>query len=71
MNDFVRGKLGGYLRRDDFGRVFVDTCETDKEHLLNKHGCRKYLTDILVPEELLGKNVRISFEIRFTTCTEN
>lgn len=50
----------GYLGRDQFGRVYLDTCASNEEHLKNhidgkeRPGCRSYIED-LFPEELMGK----------------
>lgn len=69
----------GYLRRDSFGRVFIDECPTDEVHLTSpppegqeRHTCRKYVDDILlVPEEHLGKRVEIIYELRIKTVKES
>lgn len=73
------GKTEGYLRKDTFGRVYIDTCPSDEEHLLVKlpagqerRNCRKYLDDILlVPDANYGKRVRLIYQIRIIPCTEN
>ena len=55
-------EMVGYLGRDDFGRVYLDTCKTNEEHLKNpvegkeRPGCRKYVED-MIPNHLLGKRV--------------
>lgn len=73
----THGKLQGYLRRDSFGRLFIDKCQTDDTHLTVKTegnerpGCRTYLEDVLVPDGVLEKNVQVYFEIRIKPCTEN
>lgn len=67
----IQGKLEGYLRRDQFGRVFIDTCQSDEEHLTSaqpegqeRHTCRKYLADLFpVSDNVPGKRVKISYEI--------
>lgn len=52
----------GYLGRDAFGRIYLDTCETNEAHLKNqvagkeRPGCRTYIED-LFPESLLGQRV--------------
>lgn len=72
------GKVQGYLRRDGFGRTFIDRCPDDETHLTHKTdpgverpGCRKYLDDLLVPEESLGQNVTIVYDLRIIPKTEN
>jgi hypothetical protein len=52
----------GYLGRDEFGRVYVDTCKTNEEHLQNRHGCRKYIED-LFPAEWVGRYVLVSMSL--------
>lgn len=54
--------LVGYLSRDTFGRVYIDTCATNEQHLLNRHGCRKYIED-LVPEKFVGKKVFLAVTV--------
>ena len=73
------GKLTGYIRKDVFGRLFIDRCATDEQHLTNpplpheeeRPGCRKYFEDLLVPEEVLGKKVTISYNARIVFKPEN
>ena len=74
MPDYVKtkGQISGYLRKDQFGRVIIDTCKTDEDHLLvalpegqERRVCREYLDDIMmIPETYLGKRVYITYDIR-------
>lgn len=74
-----RGIIEGYVRKDSFGRVFIDKCASDEEHLSDPRGtgeerpdCRLYLDDIiLIPEENYGSNIRVSFEIQVRPLIEN
>jgi hypothetical protein len=76
---YSHGKTEGYIRKDTFGRVYIDTCPTDEEHLTSpppegqeRHTCRKYLDDILlIPNSNLGKRVRLRYEIHIERCEEN
>jgi hypothetical protein len=76
---FRRGKIKGYIRTDVFGRLFIDACETDEEHLTNprvepgleRPGCRKYFSDLVVPEEMLGKKVYVTYEVHIILSTES
>jgi hypothetical protein len=63
---------GYYLRHDSFGRVVIDICPSDQEHLQNpsilsyeRSMCRFLLED-LVPADLLGKKgtwtITVDFE---------
>ncbi len=58
----------GYLGRDGFGRVYVDSCKTNEEHLKNhvegreRPGCRKYIED-LFPEHLIGKELLVMVDV--------
>lgn len=68
----------GYIRRDPFGRIYVDECPTDEEHLISRppnnqerHRCRKYLDDTTLPEAYLGKRVKLSLEVLIEFCKEN
>lgn len=71
------GKMAGYFRKDQFGRLFIDRCESDEQHLANpvyeggeRPGCRKYIDDLMVPDGVLGKNVRAYFELRIVVVKE-
>lgn len=62
MSEFSRDfEKVGFLRKDSFGRVFVDSCPSDEEHLKHhvegkdRPGCRTYIED-LFPEDHLGKS---------------
>lgn len=62
--------LTGYLRRDQFGRLFIDECQTDEEHLTlplpegqERRTCRDYIDDI-IPEEYVGKQVEFCLDFR-------
>lgn len=76
---YSHGKTEGYLRKDQFGRVYIDTCPSDEDHLTSsppagqeRHTCRHYLDQILlVPEENLGKRVKIRYDIHINPCEEN
>lgn len=68
----------GYIRIDPFGRIYVDQCPTDEEHLtsrppnnLERHRCRKYLGEVALPEEFIGKRVKVSLEILIEYYEEN
>ena len=58
----------GYLGRDGFGRVYLDTCRTNEDHLKNhvegkeRPGCRKYIED-LFPDHLLGKRILATINV--------
>jgi hypothetical protein len=60
--------LQGHIRKDYFGRIVVDQCISDEEHLKNgityegedRVGCRVILDDLF--ERLVGKTGRIWFE---------
>jgi hypothetical protein len=65
----------GYVRRDSFGRVFVDKCATDKEHLTKtpqpgqeRTKCRWYVEDLL--NSLVDKKGYMSIEISFLPLEE-
>lgn len=66
----------GFVRRDPYGRVYIDRCATDEEHLLRpllpgqerRDTCRFYL-DELVPVAFDGDQVYIEIDIRITPCT--
>lgn len=70
--------LDGYIRRDQFGRVYIDTCPTDEIHLTSappegqeRHTCRKYLDDLFVPSlSIIGKRVRLKYVIHVEQCEE-
>ncbi len=71
-------EIDGYIRKDPFGRVYVDQCPTDEEHLTShppdnheRHQCRKYLDDIGLPQESIGKRVKMSLEILIEYHKEN
>lgn len=62
-------ELIGYLRKDSMGRLFIDKCATDEEHLtqqtkpgVERPGCRRYLSDF-IPDEFDGAKVAISLDI--------
>lgn len=66
----IQGTAEGYLRKDQFGRVFIDTCQSDEEHLTSplppgqeRRTCRKYLSDIFPVPNDQTKRVKISYEI--------
>lgn len=49
----INKPLVGYLRRDVFGRLYIDACATDAEHIIKKPEpgeerlrCRKYIEDL-------------------------
>ncbi len=71
--------LDGYLRKDQFGRVYIDTCPTDEIHLTSappegqeRHRCRKYLDDLFISDiEMLGKRVRLKYVIHVECCEDN
>lgn len=76
---FSHGSVEGYIRKDSFGRTFIDRCASDEEHLAaarapvgqERPGCRKYLEDLVVPELILGKNVKLRYEVFIETKKEN
>jgi hypothetical protein len=64
------GHIKGYIRKDMFGRVFIDTCRTDEEHLIaplpagqERRTCRKYLDDILLAIPPKGEPASPRFDI--------
>ena len=67
---FHDGWLKGYLRKDPAGRIYIDTCASEEEHLTaplpagqERRTCRKYLDDILpIPEA--GRQVTVRYDIR-------
>lgn len=72
------GRADGYIRKDTFGRIFIDECPTDQEHMLapvkdgtDRRACRKYLDDILLPEEMFNRKVRLVYDIRIIAAEEN
>lgn len=73
------GTVSGFLRRDQFGRTFVDECPTDEIHLISpppegqeRHHCRVYLNDLIsLPTEYLGKRVEIKYDITVSVIKEN
>ena len=75
---FQRGGLRGYIRKDTFGRLYVDACASTEDHLTKatvpegeeRPRCRKYLDDVLVPERVLGEYVEIQYTTRIVYCTE-
>lgn len=53
-----------FLHRDRFGRLFMDMCETETQHLVNpvlsngeRAACRNFPTDVLEP--YVGKKIRL------------
>lgn len=70
--------MRGFVGRDSFGRVFVDKCKDNEEHLARpttpegqeRSGCRIYFDDVLIPEEYFGQDVEVYFDVRFRPCTE-
>lgn len=66
----------GYVREDGFGRIVIDRCPSDDEHLrsaptdpeINKPSCRflleEFFTRGTAAEEMLGKKglLRVSFD---------
>lgn len=70
-------QLEGYLKQDIFGRVFIDRCATDEEHMNaptepgdDRRRCRVYLSS-LIPKELLDQNVVLEIDIRITPKEPN
>ena len=65
----------GFVRRDPFGRVYIDRCKTEEEHITRppppgrerRDVCRLYLDD-LIPAQLEGKEVTVEIDIRITNC---
>ena len=60
-----------YTRRDTFGRVYFDFCETGDQHMLapgvppeGRRQCRTFLED-LVPELAFQKRGTISIIVQF------
>lgn len=71
-------ELEGYVRKDIFGRLFLDRCESDEVHLTSprgvpdaeRPGCRKYFEDFLVPTSLLGKRITFRGRIKVSELKE-
>lgn len=64
--------IDGYLIRDCFGQFFVDTCQTEHQHLMaptpegaERRQCRKSLEQMF-PENVVGKKGKWFVHIRFT-----
>jgi len=65
--------LEGRIGKDVFGRVYVDRCTSDEEHLTKavvppgkeRPECRVYLNDLL-PQETIGKNVVVEIDVHIT-----
>lgn len=67
---FVDVYPDAFLHRDRFGRVFMDMCETETEHLVDpvlsngeRACCRHFITDPL--NQFVGKkiNLKVTIEI--------
>jgi hypothetical protein len=74
----IQGKLEGYLRKDRFGRVYIDTCASEEEHLTHplppgqeRRTCRKYLDEIFPIPKDLSQQVKISYEIHILPVRES
>lgn len=71
--------LDGYIRRDSFGRVYIDSCPTDEVHLTavlpegqERRTCRKFLDDLLILDaSVIGKRVRLKYVIHIECCEES
>lgn len=76
---YSHGETEGYLRKDAFGRLFIDKCASDEEHLTaarvpedqERPDCRKYLDDLVAPQDLLGKNVTLRYVFDLVAQQEN
>ena len=61
-------EMVGYLGKDGFGRLYIDTCPSLEAHLKNhvdgkeRPGCRKYLDD-LVDDKFLGHRVLAIWDV--------
>ncbi len=68
--------LTGYLGRDTFGRIYLDTCRTNEEHLKNhvegkeRPGCRKYIEDMF-SDGFVGKKVFLAVAVYIEDEKEN
>ena len=72
----VDRRLEGYLHQDCFGRLHIDRCATDAEHMAaeappgeERRTCRTYF-DRLVPEGTIGKKGRWMITITFLPDNE-
>lgn len=72
----VTKTLTGYVRRDGYGRLLIDACATDLEHLVKeaqvgeeRRTCRKYIED-LFPASFDGKRVEVKIEISMEVLDE-
>jgi hypothetical protein len=65
--------FNGRFRKDTFGNVVVDTCESDDKHLvgaitdpkIGKPSCRK---SINVFDEIIGKSGHLMVYVQFEEC---
>jgi hypothetical protein len=61
----------GYIRRDGFGRLYIDKCESDEKCLTTpaegkeRRDCRVYL-DNLIPDVMDGKKVCLQIGFSLT-----
>ena len=65
----VNKPIIGYLRRDGFGRLYIDSCASDSEHMAKppelgeeRRRCRKYIED-LVPASFHNKKIQLQVDI--------
>jgi len=73
---YSHGKVEGYLRKDSFGRAFIDKCPSDEIHLTSPidpdyRECRVYLDELLYLEDHLDNNVKLDFNLKIVQLAKN
>lgn len=69
--------MSGYLRKDSFGRLYIDACPTDSEHITKKPEpgqerlrCRRYIED-LFSESFDGRKIQLQLDINMKVLEGN